>query len=80
MKDIGITKDFMDHNKFETDLPDLIHKYLKYSLDQVDSRADHTEALKGWEKRAGIELKKTDVVEPIKEEDFKHRLNGLNRS
>lgn len=79
VKDLGITQEFMEHSQFDTELPALIHKYLKYSLDQVQPNADHTEALKGWEKRSGIQLKKTEKVTNIPKEDFEHRLNGLNR-
>ncbi|KAK5205693.1 hypothetical protein LTR72_004914 [Exophiala xenobiotica] len=79
VKDIGITKDFMEYNDFETELPDLIKKYLSFSYNLVEPGADHTEALKGWEKRSGVQLKETKKVTNIPREDFEQRLKGLNR-
>lgn len=79
VKDLGITEDFMQHNKFPTDLPGLLKGYLDYALQQVEPMADHTKALVGWEKRSGVQLKKTEKVEDIPEEDFAHRRKGLNR-
>lgn len=79
MKDLGITKEFMQSSQFKTDLPDLIHKYLSDALEGVDATADHTECLVGWEKRSGVQLKKTKTVQDIPKEDFEHRLKGLNR-
>ena len=80
VKDIGITKDFMEHSDFETELPDLIKKYLSFSYNLVEPGADHTEALKGWEKRSGVQLKEMKKVTNIPTEDFGQRLKGLNRS
>ena len=79
VKDLGITEDFMAHNEFQTELSSLLRRYLKHSLDQVDPMADHTEALRGWEERSGITIKKTEEVQDIPKEDFDHRLKGLNR-
>lgn len=79
VKDLGITEEFMEHNKFKTDLPGLLKGYLDYSLQQVEPMADHTKALVGWEKRSGVQLKKTETVNEIPEEDFNHRRQGLNR-
>lgn len=79
VKDLRITKEFMEHNGFQTELPDLLQRNLQYSLDQVEPDADHTKCLPGWEKRSGVKLKKTEQVEDIAKEDFEHRLRGLNR-
>lgn len=79
VKDLGITQDFMQHNEFKTELPGLLRRYLGDALEQVDQRADHTESLRGWEKRAGFEVKKTETVQRISDRDFKHRLDGINR-
>jgi hypothetical protein len=79
VKDLGITQDFMAHSCFETDLPALLRGYLDDALKLVEPDADHTECIRGWEKRAGVELKKTERVERIPEQDFRHRLAGLNR-
>ena len=57
IKDIGIAKEVFQHEKFDTDLPDLIIRYFKEAMDQVAPDADHTELLENWEKRAGVELK-----------------------
>ena len=79
VKDLGITEEFMQHNNFETELPGLAKRYLDNALQQVEPMADHTKALVGWEKRAGIELKRTEQVQDIPQEDFEHRRLGLNR-
>lgn len=79
VKDLAITKDFMEHNKFKTELPELLRGYLDYALEQVEPSADHTKCLVGWEKRSGVQLKRTEHVKDIPKEDFEHRLDGLNR-
>lgn len=79
VKDLGITQEFMKHNQFETELPGVIRKYLSDALEQVEPQADHTKMLVGWEKRAGISLRKTEKAQSIPEADFTHRLHGLNR-
>jgi len=57
-KDVGICKELFERTEFDTDLPDLILKYFRHAIDVVDDHtADHTELLKAWEKRAGVELK-----------------------
>ena len=57
IKDVGIAKGVFEHEGFETALPDLIIGYFKEALGGVKPDADHTELLKSWEKRAGVELK-----------------------
>ena len=79
VKDLGITEEFMKHNNFETDLPALTKRYLGDALKEVEPMADHTKALVGWEKRSGVQLKRTEKVQDIPKEDFDHRLKGLNR-
>ena len=79
VKDMGITEEFMQHNKFETDLPALIKRYLDESLQHVEPMADHTKCLVGWEKRAGLKIKRSEEVHDIPQKDFDHRLQGLNR-
>jgi 3-hydroxyisobutyrate dehydrogenase-like beta-hydroxyacid dehydrogenase len=78
VKDLGITEDFMKHNQFDTQLPALTKRYLADALAEVEPMADHTKALVGWEKRSGVELRKSEV-KMIPEADFEHRLKGLNR-
>lgn len=83
VKDLGITKEFMDHSKFQTDLPGLIQRYLADALAdalaEVEPQSDHTKCLVGWEKRSGVELRVTEKVQEIPAKDFEHRLQGLNR-
>lgn len=79
VKDLGITEEFMEHNKFETELPGLTKRYLGDAAKEVEPEADHTKSLVGWEKRGGICLKRTEKVEDIPEKDFEHRLKGINR-
>ena len=69
----------MRHSRFETELPALLRGYLGDALELVDQGADHTECIRGWEKRAGVELRKTERVQRIPRRDFEHRLAGLNR-
>lgn len=82
VKDLGITEDFMEHNNFKTELPSLLRRYLKHSMEVIGEKsktADHTECVRGWEERSGVTLKKTPQVKDIPAEDFEHRLKGLNR-
>ncbi|KAK4956436.1 hypothetical protein LTR10_005960 [Elasticomyces elasticus] len=79
VKDLGITEEFMEHNGLETELPSLTKRYLADALKEVEPDADHTKCLVGWEKRAGVELKRTEQIKDIPEEDFEHRLKGINR-
>lgn len=79
VKDLGITEEFMEGSGFETKLPGLVRGYLKDALEEVEKNADHTAALRGWEARSGVQLKKTEEVRDIPEEDFEHRLAGINR-
>lgn len=79
VKDLGITKEFMEKSEFQTGLPEMLRGYLQHGLDKVDPRADHTACLVGWEERSGVTLNKTQEVKEIPREDFEHRLKGLNR-
>lgn len=79
VKDLGITEEFMRHNGFETELPALTKRYLGDALKEVEPMADHTKCLVGWEKRAGVTLKRTKSLQEIPRRDFEHRLAGLNR-
>ena len=57
IKDIGIAKEVFEKNEFKTDLPDLIIRDFKDAASSLKADADHTELLKRWEERAGVELK-----------------------
>ena len=54
-----ITRDVISSTGFETSLPGLAIEYLEDALSGLKGDADHTECLKGWERRAGIELTKS---------------------
>lgn len=59
VKDVTIAKEVIETSGFRSDLPELALKYLEDSLDLVDAGACHTECIRSWEKRAGVEIKKT---------------------
>lgn len=59
VKDVKIAKEVIEKSGFHSDLPELALKYLEDSLDLVDTGACHTECIKSWERRAGVEIKKT---------------------
>lgn len=69
IKDMKITKDVISSTGFETGLPQLAIGYLEDALRGLKEDADHTECLKGWEERSGIELKKSaQPTEKVAEE------------
>ncbi|KAK1081300.1 hypothetical protein LTR33_004813 [Friedmanniomyces endolithicus] len=63
VRDLGITREFMEHNGFQTELPALTERYLGEALKEVEGDAGHTKCLVGWEKRAGVKLRRTGKVE-----------------
>jgi 3-hydroxyisobutyrate dehydrogenase-like beta-hydroxyacid dehydrogenase len=56
-KDVGIAKELFEREGFDTDLPNLIIMHFKDAMAIVAPDADHTELLKSWERRAGVNLK-----------------------
>jgi 3-hydroxyisobutyrate dehydrogenase-like beta-hydroxyacid dehydrogenase len=60
IKDVKIAKDVIGKSGFESELPSLALRYLEESAQLVGKGADHSECLKSWEKRAEVEIKKTD--------------------
>jgi 3-hydroxyisobutyrate dehydrogenase-like beta-hydroxyacid dehydrogenase len=60
IKDVKIAKDVIDSSGFQSELPGLALKYLEESAQLVEKGADHSECLKSWERRADVEIKKTD--------------------
>ncbi|KAF2263618.1 2-hydroxy-3-oxopropionate reductase [Lojkania enalia] len=60
VKDVKIAKDVIEKSGFQSDLPRLALEYLEDSMKLVEKGADHSECIKGWEKRAGVEIPKTD--------------------
>lgn len=60
VKDVKIAKEVIEQSGFHTDLPKLALGYLEDSLKLVDKGACHSECLRSWEKRANVEIKKTE--------------------
>lgn len=60
VKDVKIAKDVIDKSGFQTELPALALKNLEEGMNMVEEGACHSECIKAWEKRAGVEIKKTD--------------------
>ncbi|KAF2178597.1 2-hydroxy-3-oxopropionate reductase [Zopfia rhizophila CBS 207.26] len=59
VKDVKIAKEVMEKSGFRSDLPRLALEYLEDSMQLTEKGACHSECIKGWEKRAGVEIKKT---------------------
>jgi 3-hydroxyisobutyrate dehydrogenase-like beta-hydroxyacid dehydrogenase len=59
VKDVKIAKDVIERSGFQTELPTLALRYLEDGLELVEKGACHSECLRSWEKRAGVEIKKT---------------------
>lgn len=77
--DLSIMQKRIYDGCFKTELPGLLRGYPADALEEVDEHADHTESMKGWEKRARFEVKNTEKVQRIPEKGFMHRLEGINR-
>ncbi|KAF2015703.1 2-hydroxy-3-oxopropionate reductase [Aaosphaeria arxii CBS 175.79] len=60
VKDVKIAKEVIEQSGFESELPGLALKYLEDSLKLVETGADHSECIKSWEQRAGVEIAKTE--------------------
>lgn len=60
IKDIKIAQDVIAQAGFDTKLPGLARAYLEEALPLVEKGACHSECLRSWEKRAGVEIKKTE--------------------
>lgn len=60
VKDLKIAKEVIESVGVPSQLPDLAIKELSDALSVADEGACHTQCLKGWEKKAGIQLKKTE--------------------
>jgi len=61
VKDVRIAKEVIERSGFETELPGLALRYLEEGLQGVGKGADHSECIGAWEKRAGVEIPKSDV-------------------
>lgn len=60
VKDVRIAKGVIEKSGFQTALPGLALKYLEEGLDLVEKGACHSECIRSWEKRAGVEIEKTE--------------------
>jgi 3-hydroxyisobutyrate dehydrogenase len=58
IKDVRIAGDLFEREGFETKLPGLINGYFTDAMRGLSEGADHTELLKRWEERAGVELRR----------------------
>ena len=56
VKDLGIAANLIESVGFESELPALLRRYIAEALDELGTTADHTEVLRHWEQRAGVEL------------------------
>jgi len=63
VKDLGIAAHLIESMDFESELPALLRRYIGEALDALGTSADHTEVLRHWEQRAGVELPTTPVPE-----------------
>lgn len=62
VKDVKIAKDVIENSGFQTEMPDLALRYLEEGLELVEKGACHSECLRSWEERAGVEIKKTKTA------------------
>ena len=60
VKDVRIAKEVIEKSGFQSDLPALALTYLEQSMEGLEQGADHSECLKGWEKRAHVTIKTTE--------------------
>jgi 3-hydroxyisobutyrate dehydrogenase-like beta-hydroxyacid dehydrogenase len=70
IKDVGIAESVFEREGFETEMPGLVNRYFRDAMGTLRADADHTELLKRWEERAGVELKtgmpRGDTVTAVK--------------
>lgn len=63
VKDVKIAKEVIEQSGFHTELPSMALTYLEESLALVEQGACHSECIKSWERRADVEIEKTDVTQ-----------------
>lgn len=63
VKDLGIVEALAGTVGFDTPLPEIVRGQLAEARDALDGDPDHTEALRHWEARAGVELPTSEPVE-----------------
>lgn len=61
MKDIKIARSVLDEMGVESRLPNLMIALMEEALRIAGPNADHTQVIKGWEKRLGLQLKKSKL-------------------
>lgn len=65
VKDVKIAKEVIEKGAgFETELPGLAVRYLEEALGMVEEGACHSECIRAWEQRAGVEVKKRKAHAP----------------
>lgn len=69
VKDVKIAKEVIEKSGFQSELPALALKYLEESMNLVEPGADHSECLKSWEQRAGVEIEKTEATKKVNGRD-----------
>ncbi|PVH95341.1 2-hydroxy-3-oxopropionate reductase [Periconia macrospinosa] len=60
VNDVRNAKDLIEKAGFETELPSLALRYLEDSLKRAPQGANHSACLESWEKRAGVNIAKTE--------------------
>lgn len=60
VKDVKIAKEVIEKAGFDTELPRLALHYLEESVKYAEKGACHSACIKSWEKRAGVEIQKTE--------------------
>ncbi|SMY27319.1 unnamed protein product [Zymoseptoria tritici ST99CH_1A5] len=65
VEDLGITEEVMKGSGLETRLPGVLREYLRDALGELEEGADHTAVLRGWEKRGGVKIEKTEEVRKL---------------
>ena len=61
VKDIKMARQVIEDMGVPSSLPDLMVSQLEGALKVAGPGADHTEVIKGWEKKAGVELVKSKL-------------------
>ncbi|KAF2708574.1 2-hydroxy-3-oxopropionate reductase [Pleomassaria siparia CBS 279.74] len=61
VKDVKIAKEVIENSGFKSDLPSLALTYLEDAFKMVGKGACHSECLKSWEERAGVQIKRTEM-------------------
>lgn len=63
VKDVKIAKEVIEQSGFRTELPNMALNCLEESLALVEKGACHSECIKSWERRADVEIEKTNMTQ-----------------